>query len=97
MIVIDASVWKPIRKLLNPSFNMKILQSFVSIFNEKTNVMLEKLDKEVDQNAFDISPYMFACTLDMVCGKYFNTSQLGNYISFQSVLIEFSTKQHNGI
>lgn len=48
---------------------MKILQSFVPIFNEKTNIMLEKLDQEVGNNYFDVSEYMFACTLDMVCGK----------------------------
>lgn len=56
------------RKLMNPCFNMKILQSFVPIFNEKTNLMLSKLDVEVNGGVIDISPYMFACTLDMVCG-----------------------------
>lgn len=60
--------WKPIRKLLNPSFNLKILQSFVPIFNEKTDQMLRNLDKKAGQGAFDVSEYIFACTLDMVCG-----------------------------
>lgn len=61
--------WKPIRKLMNPSFNSKILQSFVPIFNTKTNSMLKKLDTEVGNTNFDILPFMNACTLDMVCGK----------------------------
>lgn len=61
--------WKPIRKLMNPSFNLKILQSFVPIFNEKTKSMLQKLDKETGNANFDILPFMNACTLDMVCGK----------------------------
>lgn len=64
------AVWKPIRKLLNPCFNLKILQSFVPIFNEKTNLMLSNLDKEVNSGIFDISQYIFACTLDMVCGTF---------------------------
>lgn len=64
--------WKPIRKLLNPTFNLKILQSFVPIFNDKTNIMLENLDKETGNKNFDLSKYMHACTLDMVCGKYFS-------------------------
>lgn len=61
--------WKPIRKLMNPSFNSKILQSFVPIFNDKTKSMLNKLDKEAGNRNFDILPFMNACTLDMVCGK----------------------------
>lgn len=61
--------WKPIRKLLNPTFNLKILQSFVPIFNDKTNIMLENLDKEAGNPNFDLSQYMHACTLDMVCGE----------------------------
>lgn len=62
--------WKPIRKLLNPSFNLKILQSFVPIFNDKTNIMLDNLEAEVGKKNFDVSQYMFACTLDMVCGEW---------------------------
>lgn len=54
---------------MNPSFNLKILQSFVPIFNEKTKSMLDKLDKEAGNANFDILPFMNACTLDMVCGK----------------------------
>lgn len=61
--------WKPIRKLLNPTFNLKILQSFVPIFNDKTKIMLENLDREAGNLNFDLSQYMHACTLDMVCGE----------------------------
>lgn len=56
---------------MNPSFNLKILQSFVPIFNEKTKNMLEKLDKEVGNTNFDILPFMNVLTLDMVCGNEF--------------------------
>lgn len=54
---------------MNPSFNLKILHSFVPIFNSKTKNMLMKLDKEAGNENFDILPFMNACTLDMVCGK----------------------------
>lgn len=54
---------------MNPSFNPKILQSFVPIFNEKTQIMLDKLDKQAGNMNFDILPFMNAYTLDMVCGK----------------------------
>lgn len=32
--------------------------------------MLQNLDKEAG-NYFDLSQYMHACTLDMVCGEHF--------------------------
>lgn len=54
---------------MNPSFNLKILQSFVPIFNEKAKFMLNKLDEQAGNANFDILPFMNACTLDMVCGK----------------------------
>lgn len=31
--------------------------------------MLENLDREAGNPNFDLSQYMHACTLDMVCGK----------------------------
>lgn len=54
---------------MNPSFNLKILQSFVPIFNEKTQYMLNQLDKQAGDACFDILPFMNSLTLDMVCGK----------------------------
>lgn len=54
---------------MNPSFNSKILQSFIPIFNDKTKSMVNKLDTEAGNRNFDILPYMNGCTLDMVCGN----------------------------
>lgn len=56
---------------MNPSFNTKILQSFESIFNEKTKIMLEMLEKEIGNGRFDIASYMNALTLDMISGKFY--------------------------
>lgn len=65
-----AHIWRPQRKMLNSTFNVRILNSFIPIFNEKTAIMIENLKANIGGEAFDISKYMFACTLDMVCGKY---------------------------
>lgn len=61
--------WKPIRKIMNTTFNFKILQSFIPIFNDKTKILLENLDKEVGQCSFDVFKYMSAFTLDTICGE----------------------------
>lgn len=63
-----AREWKPIRKMLNPAFNMKILQSFIPIFNAKTNILLENLSKETNGRMFNVLTYMNSCTLDMISG-----------------------------
>lgn len=70
-MLISVHVWRPQRKLLNPTFNNKILLSFISIFNEKSQTLTKVLAKEVGKKAFDISKQFFACTLEMVCGGCF--------------------------
>ncbi|KAJ6644468.1 Cytochrome P450 4c21 [Pseudolycoriella hygida] len=62
-----AHIWRPNRKLLNPTFNFNILNSFIPIFNDKANLAVRNLEKELGNDYFDISKYLFACTLDMVC------------------------------
>lgn len=62
-------VWKPIRKIMNTTFNPKIIQSFVPIFNEKTKMLLQNLDKEVGQSPFDVFKYTSLLTLDTICGE----------------------------
>lgn len=65
-----ASLWKVHRKLLNPSFSPKILQSFIPIFNEKAITLAKLLDKEVTAGSvFDVYPYLNATAMDMVCSK----------------------------
>lgn len=63
----DGPDWKPLRKLMNPLFSSKVIQSFVSIFNEKSFELVEKLSERVGESNVDITQYMFACTLDMAC------------------------------
>lgn len=62
--------WKPIRKIMNTTFNSKILQSFVPIFNDKTKILLENLEKEVGECSFDVFKYTSNLTLDTICGEW---------------------------
>lgn len=64
-----AHVWQQDRKVLNKTFTMNVLKSFVPIFNEKTSVLMKVLDRLVDTPEFDMAEPIFACTLEMVCGK----------------------------
>lgn len=65
-----AHIWKPLRKLLNPTFSHKILSSFIPIFNEKIKIMADNLEPLIYRTEhFDICKPFFTCTMDMVCGK----------------------------
>lgn len=60
-------LWKVHRKLLNSSFNMKILKSFIPVFNEKSEILCKRLDSLVDKDPFDFYDVIANCTLDMIC------------------------------
>lgn len=64
-------IWSPQRKVLNKAFNLKILESFIPIFNEKVKYLIRNLGKQVQRDDFEITPLIYHCTLDMVCGKCF--------------------------
>lgn len=55
------------RKLMNPMFNLKTLQSFLPIFNEKTKNFVKDLESKIGNAAFDVMPYAKTCTLDEIC------------------------------
>lgn len=48
--------------------------------------MLENLDKEAGNPNFDLSQYMHACTLDMVCGE----CPISNVYNQRTVAVEFN-------
>jgi len=74
------SKWHADRKLLTPSFHFRILENFIPIFNEQSQILVSKLSQKAGNGRFDIYPYINFCTLDIICetamGKRID-SQLG--------------------
>lgn len=62
-------IWRPQRKILNSAFNLKILQSFIPIFNAKSDLLVRNVGRMIGKGSFDVAPIIFACTLDMVSCK----------------------------
>ncbi|XP_001651778.2 probable cytochrome P450 313a4 [Aedes aegypti] len=60
-------IWKGQRKALNPAFNSKILESFVSIFCEVSKTMIQRLDTVGKGDTINIMEHASRCTLEMVC------------------------------
>lgn len=61
--------WHSRRKILTPAFHFKILDDFIDVFTEQSQVLVGKMQKESGKAAFNIFPYVTLCTLDIVCGK----------------------------
>ncbi|XP_045467262.1 cytochrome P450 4C1-like [Harmonia axyridis] len=60
-------IWKRHRKLINPVFNQKALNSFIACFSEKCDILIGILGKHVGQSNFNIYEKMAGCTLDIIC------------------------------
>ncbi|GJQ65575.1 hypothetical protein Trydic_g23113 [Trypoxylus dichotomus] len=74
-----ASKWKKTRKLLNPAFNVQVVERHVKYFEKHAIVLIEKLKNTIDRDGFDVLPYISSCTLDIMCetvmGVTLNTQQ----------------------
>ncbi|PNF35384.1 Cytochrome P450 4C1 [Cryptotermes secundus] len=59
--------WHVHRKMITPTFHFSILDSFVEVFSEKSEILVKKLQKEVGSPGFDMFPYVTHCALDIIC------------------------------
>ncbi|GJQ82474.1 hypothetical protein Trydic_g14465 [Trypoxylus dichotomus] len=79
LVVSAPSKWKKIRKLLNPAFNVQVIEHHVKYFEKHAIVLIEKLKNALDRGGFDVLPYISSCTLDIMCetvmGVTLNTQQ----------------------
>ena len=67
--------WQSRRKLLTPAFHFKILEDFVHVFNHHSKILIKQLDQAVQSNRdLNIYPFITRCTLDIICGKYCNST-----------------------
>jgi hypothetical protein len=55
--------------MITPAFHFSILDSFVEVFSEKSEILISKLQGEVGSKGFDVCPYIAKCTLDIICGE----------------------------
>ncbi len=63
------SKWQSRRKLLTPAFHFKILEDFVHVFNEQSQILVDKLNQvALKEKSFNIFPFITLCTLDIICG-----------------------------
>ncbi|XP_075228114.1 cytochrome P450 4C1-like [Lycorma delicatula] len=82
--------WKQLRKMVNPTFNQKILESFTKCFNEESKILVNVLEEKIDALPFDIHEYVARTTLDILCGTQMNiktSEQIHNTSDFAKYLL----------
>ncbi|XP_015280489.1 PREDICTED: cytochrome P450 4V2 [Gekko japonicus] len=67
LLTSSGSKWRTRRKMLTPTFHFTILTDFLEVMNEQASILVEKLEKHVDKEAFDCFLYITLCTLDIIC------------------------------
>ncbi|NWI96821.1 CP4V2 protein, partial [Pitta sordida] len=59
--------WRSRRKMITPTFHFAILNDFLEVMNEQGNILVEKLEKHVDKEPFDVFLDITLCALDIIC------------------------------
>ncbi|XP_063683453.1 cytochrome P450 4F4-like [Bolinopsis microptera] len=79
--------WFTRRKMLTPSFHFDLLKSYLDIFNETTNIMVNQL-KENGQEPVEIFPKAIAMTLDTVlrCLVHYETNCQTQYDEYAAIM-----------
>ncbi len=68
----NPSLWKERRILLTPAFHNEILKKYLVVMNEQAGILVGRLAQLEKQDQFDICPYIFSCTLDIISGESHN-------------------------
>ncbi|XP_023210867.1 cytochrome P450 4c3-like isoform X2 [Centruroides sculpturatus] len=71
--------WRHRRKLLTPAFHFRILEDFQGIFNDQSNILIEKLKKKEENEEFLMDELITLCTLDVI-----GDSAMGVHIKAQN-------------
>lgn len=62
----DKELWKQHRRVLNPTLNSKIVNSFVPTFNRKASILVEQLERHYLNTPFDIYRPIFKALTDTI-------------------------------
>ncbi|KAG6450738.1 cytochrome P450 4g15 [Manduca sexta] len=65
LLISSGEKWRSHRKMIAPTFHINILKSFVSVFNQNSKNVVEKMRSEVGKT-FDVHDYMSGVTVDIL-------------------------------
>ncbi|CAH1641553.1 unnamed protein product [Spodoptera littoralis] len=81
-LIISVPTWKIHRKLLNPAFNQKVLDTFVNVMNVEAQNLVSQLKPVAGQGPINVKEFLIKYILRSVCSKYivYNMFLADNYV-----------------
>lgn len=62
--------WRKNRRIITSAFDTKLLEKFITIFDEKNRILMSNMKKEVNKSVtFDLFDYISRTSIDSICGK----------------------------
>ncbi|XP_063709032.1 uncharacterized protein LOC134837580 [Culicoides brevitarsis] len=65
LVISDGEKWHRMRKLCTPAFHFQILERFIPIYEEQTDILIDNIRKNIGK-VIDIFPKMHSLTLDII-------------------------------
>lgn len=63
----EAKIWRKHRKMIEQTFNINTLDSYMNVFNKESHILIDQLRQHANTNQyFDIWNFTCRCTLDIV-------------------------------
>ncbi|CAG2066000.1 unnamed protein product, partial [Timema podura] len=54
LLISTGEIWRTHRKLIAPTFHLHVLKSFITQLNAHSNILVERLNKQVGGKSFDV-------------------------------------------
>ncbi|KAL7733198.1 hypothetical protein ACLKA6_004710 [Drosophila palustris] len=67
LLLSDGKVWHQRRKIITPTFHFSILEQFVEVFDQQSNICIQRLEQKADgKTTFDVYPFICLAALDII-------------------------------
>lgn len=66
LLLSDGKVWHQRRKIITPTFHFSILEQFVEVFDQQSNVCVQRLAQKANGEVFDVYKNVCLAALDII-------------------------------
>ncbi|XP_017039561.1 cytochrome P450 4d8 [Drosophila ficusphila] len=66
LLLSDGKVWHQRRKIITPTFHFSILEQFVEVFDQQSNICVQRLAQKANGEEFDVYRNICAAALDII-------------------------------
>ncbi|XP_017066757.2 cytochrome P450 4d8 isoform X1 [Drosophila eugracilis] len=66
LLLSDGKVWHQRRKIITPTFHFSILEQFVEVFDQQSNICVQRLAQKANGETFDVYRTICAAALDII-------------------------------